>query len=140
MSKKKFFSLMISAFLGAIGSLHAEAVDLEITEHHLIHKIVKNQDHCVSAFDGDKVFIRPENIVPTYKGLFVNLNGSDCFPLPLLQFNRNGHFIEGSFSGSIDLAAKKPQTQGPCPNCDVNTDGNGICKNPKCFFYKFKVL
>ena len=141
MIKRKLFSLMISAFLGVIGSLHAEMVPIETTEHHLIHKIVENHGYCVSAFDGDKIFIRPENIVPTHQGLFINLNGSEFSPLPLLQFNRNGHFIEGSFSHGIELAAaKKEKTKGPCPNCDVKTDGNGVCQNPECFFYKFKVL
>lgn len=141
MIKRKLFSLVISTLLGAIGSLHAETVSIEATEHHLIHKVVENHGYCVSAFEGDKIFIRPENIVPTQQGFFINLNGSEFSPLPLLQFNKNGHFIEGSFSHGIELAAaKKGKTKGPCPNCDVKTDGNGVCTNSLCFFYGLKVL
>src|SRR5271154_4460967 len=109
MIKRKLFSLMIAAFLGAIGSLHAEMVPIETTEHHLIHKIVENHGYCVSAFDGDKIFIRPENIVPTHQGLFINLNGSEFWLLPLLQFNENGPFIEGSFMQGAELAAAKKE-------------------------------
>jgi|GEM_PF-2530501 hypothetical protein len=142
MIKKKFFSLLIPVFLGAISSLQAEMVPLETAEHHLIHKVVENHEYCVSAFDGDKIFIRPENIVPTNQGLFVNLNGSDYFPLPLLQFNRSGHFIEGSFIHGIEklATAKKEETKGPCPNCNVNTGKYGHCKNPGCEFYGLRVL
>ena len=141
MIRRKIFSLLIPGFLGAISSLHAETVPVEISEHHLIHKIVENQRYCVSAFDGDKIFIRPENIVPTNHGLFINLNGSEFSPLPLLQFNANGHFIEGSFMLGIELAAaKKEETKRPCPNCNVNTGKYGHCKNPQCEFYGLRVL
>lgn len=141
MIKKKLLSLMIPTFLGAIGSLHAEMVPLETTEHHLIHKVVENHGYCVSAFDGDKIFIRAENIVPTSQGLFINLNGYDYSPLPLLQFNRSGHFIEGSFMRGMELAAaKKEETKGPCPNCNVNTSKYGHCKNKQCEFYGLRVL
>ena len=141
MIKRKLFSLVIPVFLGAIGSLRAEMVPIEIAEHHLIHKVVENHRYCVSAFDGDKIFIRPENIVSTSQGLFINLNGSEFSPLPLLQFNRNGHFIEGCFMNGIELtAAKKEETKGPCPNCNVNTSKYGLCKNPGCEFYGLRVL
>ncbi len=141
MIKRKLFSLMIPAFLGAIGSLHAEMVPLKTEEHHLIHKVIENHGYCVSAFDGDKIFIRPENIVSTSQGLFINLNGSEFSPLPLLQFNRNGHFIERSLICGTELAAaKKEDSKGPCPNCDVKTDKHGVCRNIKCFFYGLKVL
>lgn len=77
MIKKKLLSILIPVFLGAIISLDAEIVPIETADHHLIHKIIENQRYCVSAFDGDMVFIRPENIVSTNQGLFINLNGSE---------------------------------------------------------------
>jgi len=136
MIKRKLFGLLIPAFLGAVVSLHAEIIPLETAEHHLIHKIVENHRYCVAAFDGDKIFIRPESIVSTNRGLFINLNGSQLHLLPLLQFDKHGHFIQGSLMQDIELAAaKKGDTKGPCPNCDINTDKNGVCKNPECFFY-----
>lgn len=141
MLRKKLFSLLIPVFLSAVVSLHAEMAHIKTEEHHLIHKIIKNHGYCVSAFDGDKIFIRPENIISTNQGLFLNLNGSEFYPLPLLQFSKHGHFVQGSFThGRVLIAAKKEETKGPCPECDVNTDKNGICKNTKCFFYGLKVL
>ena len=140
MIKRKLFSLLIPAFLAAICSLYAEAMPIETAEHHLIHKVIENHSYCVSAFDGDKIFIRPENIVSTSQGLFINLNGSECYPLPLLQFNKNGHFMQGSFIHGIELAAKKEESKGPCPECGANTNKYGICKNSQCFFYGLRVL
>lgn len=139
MIKKKFFSLLVSIFLGTIGSLHAEGKLIEITEHHLIHKIIENHRCCVSAFDADKIFIRPESIISTNQGLFINLNGTEYHPLPLLQFSKKGHFIQRYLMQSIELAAKE-ETKGPCPECDVNTNKYGICKNTQCFFYGLRVL
>lgn len=141
MIRNFFYSLLLPAFLGSVISLHAEMVPLETTEHHLIQKVVENHRYCVSAFDGDKIFIRPENIVSTNQGLFLNLNGAELYPLPLLQFSRDGHFIQGSLMHGIELtAAKKETTKGPCPHCEVNTNKYGICKNTYCFFYGFRVL
>ena len=141
MIKKKLFSLLIPAFLSAVHSLYAEVMPIETTEHHLIHKIIANHSCCVSAFDGDKIFIRPENIIPTNQGLFIHLNESEYYPLPLLQFNKNGYFIQGSFTHIIELTAtKNEETKGPCPECDINTNKYGVCKNTQCFFYGLKVL
>jgi hypothetical protein len=138
---RKFFSLVIPVLLGTSIVLQAEMGPIQTTEHHLIHKVIENHQYCVSAFEGDRIFIRPENIVPTNQGLFVNLNGSEFCPLPLLQFNKNGHFIEGSFLQEIELvAAKKEATKGPCPNCGVNTGKYGHCKNEACEFYGLRVL
>ncbi len=138
---RKFFALLILAFVVTSISLQAETVSIQTTtESHLIHKIMKNHKYCVNGFEGDKIFIRPENIISTDQGLFLDLNGTDYFPLPLLQFSKNGHFLQGSLMQEIELVAAKRQVYGPCPACDVNTDKNGICINPACYFYKLKVL
>jgi hypothetical protein len=127
------------AFFGMIGFLHAETLPVEPKEDHLISKLIENRQYCVSAFDGDKIFIRPENIVATDQWLFINLDGFQLYPLPLLQFDNNGYFLEGNLIGGLELAASK-HTRGPCPACDIPTDGNGICRNPLCLFCGFKVL
>jgi|JI102314DRNA_FD_contig_21_14535550_length_690_multi_4_in_0_out_0_1 hypothetical protein len=132
MIRKSFFKLLLPSLLSSVNFLYSE-------DHHLIHKIIENQWHCVSAFDGDKIFIHPENIFSTDQGLFIDLNGSESFPLPLLQFSKNGHFIEANLECVIEsLAAKK--TKGPCPNCGVNTGQYGHCQNPRCEFYGLRVL
>lgn len=134
MTKNQFFSLLLSSFSKTVCFLHAETT-LETTKDHLIHKVIQNQNFCVSAFNGDKIFIRPENIVSTTQGLFIKLNGDEYYPMPLLQFNRNGHFMQGSFTQGIELAAaRKEETKGPCPECGINTNKYGICKNNLCFF------
>jgi len=141
MSSKKVLSRLILALLGSVVSLQAEMVQIHAAEHHLIHKVFENQSYCVSAFEGDKIFIRPESIVSTNQGLFIDLNGVELYPLPLLQFNKNGHFMQGSFMHEGELlAAKKEQTMGPCPECGASTNKYGICKNTQCFFYGLRVL
>jgi hypothetical protein len=127
---RKLFCLVIPVLLGSSIFLQAETAPIQLAEHHLLRKIIENQQNCVSAFEGDKIFIQPENIVPTKHGLFVNLNGSEFYPLPLIQFDQNGHFIEGYFTREIELAGSKVRrpSKGPCPACDVDTDSNGTKK------------
>ncbi len=138
---RKLFSVLVPIFLGTGFSLQAEIEPLQAQECHLLYKIVENQEYCVSNFDGDKIFIRPENIVPAAQGLCINLNGSELCLLPLLQFSKQGHFVQASFLQDIVLAAaKKEATKGPCPECEVNTDKTGICMNKVCPFYRFRVL
>lgn len=138
---RKISGLLMVVLIVTSITLGAEQVSTQATEDHLIHKIITNHTSCVHAFDKDKIFIRPENIISTTEGLFLRLNESEYFPLPLLQFNRNGHFLQGSLMKEMDLAATKKQTKGPCPNCDVDTDKYGVCVNKGgCFFYGLRVL
>lgn len=141
MVRKKLCGLLITAILGSIIFLQAEMVPIQTAEHHLFHKVVENHSCCVSAVEGDKIFLRPESIISTNHGLFINLNGAEFCPLPLLLFNGKGHFVQGGFMEDIELVgAKKEETMGPCPQCGVNTNRYGICKNTRCFFYGFRVL
>ncbi|NGX53156.1 MAG: hypothetical protein KR126chlam5_01469 [Candidatus Anoxychlamydiales bacterium] len=137
------FSLLILILLGNVISLKAEKVSMQYCKHHLIDKIFENHNYCVAAFEGKKIFIRPENIISTNQGLFINLNGAEFYQLPLLKFNKNGHYIEGKVIKDKNinlLAANKTQTKGPCPHCEKNTDKNGRCNNDECFLYGFIVL
>jgi len=141
MNRKKILNFLILVLLGCVISLEAKKNPVQYSEHHLIDKILENHRYCVAAFEGNKIFIRPENIISTDQGLFINVNGAEFYQLPLLQFNKNGHFIEGTNIRDIDLkATKKEQTKGSCPNCGVNTDKYGYCRNEECFFCGFKVL
>ena len=124
--------------LGFTVSLRLEMVLTEIKEHHLMHKIIENKGYCVSFFDEDKIFIRPENIVSTNQGLFINLDGFEFHPLPLLQFSRQRHFIQGSFARGIELAAT--QSKGPCPECGVNTNKYGIGTALSWKIFQFKAV
>ncbi len=130
---RKLFNLLVAIFLGTGFCLQAETAPLQSEECNLLHKIVENQEYCVSSFDGDKIFMRPENIVPTAQGLCINLNGSELCPLPLLQFSKQGHFVQANFLQGIVLAAAKKATKGPCPNCNVNiaTADRILCDTPQ---------
>lgn len=135
MNKIKFILLFLLSFL----NLYANTTPNQFHEHHLLYKIIKYKNHCVSSIDEDKIFIRPENIISTEQGLFIDLNGSEYHPLPLLQFDHRGHFIQGDFNPEIRINNKE-KTKGPCPECGINTTIAGICQNPKCWFHKIKVL
>lgn len=115
--------------------------ETQLSEHHLLYKLIKNRNNCVTAIDGNKIYLRSESIVPKDGRLFVDLDGQELGLLPVIQFDENGHFIESNISESIiPAAARTSQTKGPCPNCDVNTDGKGFCRNPACWFFEQKVL
>ena len=138
---RRFFCLFVLALLGLTISSNAERRSIKTTEHHLLRKIIDNSQHCVAACEGDRIFICPESIISTDRGLFINLNGVEVCPLPLVQSSRRGYFIQGNLMQEIvPMAAKKTATKGPCPNCDQNTDERGRCTNSRCFFFQLRVL
>lgn len=141
MLRTMLFGLLIF-FSGAIASLHAHKIPAGATEHHLIHKIIENQKHCVTAFEGDKIFIRSETIVPTPQGFCIHLNESELYPLPVLQHEKRGYFIQkGHPKPATQLVASKTSlTKGPCPNCNISTTKSGVCQNIACFLYGLRVL
>lgn len=139
MLMKNFFSLAILIFSTMVTFLSANEIYTETASHHLIHKVIENREYCVAAFEGDKIFINPENIVSTSEGLFINLDGTEMARLPLLQFSKRGHFIEGSFMLVRELM-KKEESKGPCPECHQPTGRYGHCKNELCDFYGLRVL
>lgn len=111
--------------------------EVELSEHHLLYQIKKNECFCVEKYIGDKIFLKPENVIFSEDGLLLNLNGSDLALLPLVQRNAQGIFLEADLS----VFAKKPKPPlGPCPACGVNTDGDGRCQNSVCPFHRMIVL
>lgn len=144
MYRQKIFTLLILFFLVSFISLNANDVTYQYRSYHLMNKILENQNYCIEAFEGDKIFIRPENIISTNQGLFIKVNEEELYKLPLIKFNKKGHYIQGIINKDINLLkankAKKEKTKGPCPNCEVNTDGNGYCRNKGCPLCGFKVL
>lgn len=131
-------SLSFSVFLLCLISSSASVQGKELS-NHLIHKIIENHEHCVRAFEGDKIFINPDKIVFSETGLFLNLNGTELSWIPLLQSDARGCFLMKNDFGEIEAMAKK-KTKGPCGNCGQDTDKNGFCTNQDCWFYGLRVL
>ena len=104
---------------------------------HLMQKIKQNTHFCVQAYEEDKIFLKPENIIPTSKGLVLQLNSFECVQIPLLQSNIKGCFIQ---KFSLSKQKQESDTQGPCPACEKDTDKYGVCRNPECFLEGFRVL
>lgn len=137
--------LLTLAVLGAFLPLQAQADFAQLKEHHLLYKILKNQEHCTLAFEGHKIFLRPENIVSVGEKLFLDVDGSELALLPLVQVDETGYFIWTSLTS--DLVAKQriggslvSKTRGPCPECEWPTDGHGVCHNRKCPFDGVQVI
>ena len=144
MYRQKIFSFLILFFLVSFISLNANAVIYQSCSYHLMDKIIENQSYCIEAFEGNKIFIRPENIISTNQGLFIKVNEEELYKLPLIKFNKKGHYIECIINEDINLLkttkSKEEKTKGPCPNCEVKTDKHGYCRNKKCMLCGFKVL
>ena len=119
----------------------SQDIDFILTLYSICCVIFAKNFSLQQSLEDNKIFIRPENIISTNQGLFINLNGTEFYQLPLLQFNKNGHFIEGRVIKDLDLqATKKALSKRPCPNCGVNTDKSGRCTNNNCLLCGFKVL
>lgn len=142
MYRQNIFSLLILFFLFSFVSLNANDATYQYRSYHLMDKILENQNYCIEAFEGNKIFIRPENIISTNQGLFIKVNEKELYKLPLIKFNKRGHYIEGVEDINLLKAnkSKEEKTKGPCPYCEVKTDKYGYCRNDDCPLCGFKVL
>ena len=140
MTGKKFYFLILLLLCSVI-STQAKETELQFIKKGLIETLIENKICCISLITEDKIFIYPENIVSTEEGNFIKINGSEIYPLPILHKNYEGIYLKVNFKYKTQLTkASKPASKGPCPNCDVNTDGKGVCVNPLCWFKGIKVL
>lgn len=136
-----FPKVLRSLSLGLIAatlSLEGYKASSDLSENHLLHKIIENQRYCVHDFDGDKIFIRADKLIATNQGLFLDLNGKEFSLLPIVHSNSSGSFLLRGPADQLQMEGKK-KTKGPCGNCYADTDEKGICQNKECWFYGLKV-
>ncbi|PCI77835.1 hypothetical protein COB21_02460 [Candidatus Aerophobetes bacterium] len=137
---KKLFSALIvlSCLLSFAYSEMASVIDV----------ILENQAYCVSSIEGDRLFIKPDKIVPTSNGILVDVNGKDMYPLPALYYSPQGHFIHTDMSTPSSGKTVQAQTcrvkpimpKGKCPYCNTATTAWGDCWNRECEYYGKRVL
>ena len=130
----KFLTISATVFLSIFTtSLRSEE---EISENHLLYQIIENESYCVEQYIEEKIVLKPESIIFSRDGLWLNLNGYNSVLLPQVMVNHLGFYIERSF-GAV---AKKEKIQGDCPGCGEVTNERGICKTDWCLFRGRKVL
>lgn len=135
----KLIFMFLSILMGTISFLQADMI--QASEGKLIDKLMQNERNCVLKIEGDKIFLQADKIFTTNKGIFLDINGLEYCPLPLLQSNENGCFLQIDLkqgSDLLQLAGKK--SKGDCPNCEFPTNSYGRCTNSRCHFYGVKVL
>lgn len=123
-----FFLVFLFVFFS---SLRAE------TESFLLDILNETECTCVQGYEEDRIFINPKSITLSEEGVILNLDGFKSVMIPLLQGSRNGVFLQKSFE---TILTSRKESKGPCPNCNVLTTSNGVCRNPQCFFCGVKVL
>ena len=105
----------------------------------VLNMILEHEKECIRAYEeGEttKIYLCSDKVVITDHGIFLALN-NEFIPLPLLQSNQNGCFLETDLS--CHAGCSRPSTQGPCGNCSVNTNSNGVCVNSACDFHGLRV-
>lgn len=100
------------------------AQEVEASEM-LIEKILLNEDHCVSSYEEDRIYLIPTNIYPMENGLFLDLNGVETVLLSHLNSDAKGCWIPST------LMYIEPYPKPIiCPYC---SKGYFVkCTNPEC--------
>ncbi len=92
-----------------------------------ISEIVSNEHVCVRAYDKDRIYLNPERIIPTQKGLFLALANEGYLPLPPLHLDQNGYYIQSV------RASDSWSIYWTCPVCGtVNGMMDNRCRNASC--------
>lgn len=81
----------------------------------------ESYDTCVQSICNEKIYLKPEAILPTPDGLFLQVNDETIVPLPQLNSDANGCYIECRCASWIGR---------DCPNCGQYYVGS--CTNPDC--------
>ena len=91
---------------------------IDILDDGIIDEIVANKNTCVVGSSKDRIYLNPNRIFPTEKGLYLNLNDTDYVLLPTLNSDSQGCFIPII------------QILPICPGCGYEYFLS--CTNPEC--------
>jgi len=78
----------------------------------IISELVANDPICVRTYVGDRIYLKPERIIPTQRGLFVHLDKRNYLPLSRLFSDQDGCYIHSSRSIRNEIDMREPT----CPN------------------------
>lgn len=123
---KKYFLLVLSSFFIIMNICYSNS-DLTGTSQELIENILDNEAFCVNRIEGDKVYIKSENITPTDQGILIHLNYYDQLFVPNICSDVGGCFVKyKTGSGWTDIVPKET-----CSECGW-VKRYGVCKNKGC--------
>lgn len=131
------FLTMVMSFFSHLSAVY------QMEEGNLIEKVLIHENYCVRCIQEDKIFLQPDKILITDKGIFLDVNGLEYYRLSQLQANEHGCYIQVSFfptHSMTELSKKKPKSKGECPNCFLPTDSEGRCINLVCAFCGYRVI
>ncbi len=115
-----FFRALFSILL--VYSTTCFSSDFFESQNALIDEIVAHGE-CVAHVTEDKAYIKPENIIPTEQGIFVDLGNDHYVPIPTLFSDAEGCYV-------LTLS---PKATKPCPFCGwERLSGIFKCRNPDC--------
>lgn len=119
---KKLPFVVCAIFISSL-TPNLKASQLHLSEE-AIAKIILNENHCVSSYQEDKIYLNHENIYPMENGLFLDLNGVESIPLSNLNADSKGCWISKTLGWEYPVPMK-------CPECGAGYY-YGKCKNPDC--------
>ena len=129
----KLFLVMLTMLTGTF--LFGQP-NVDILHKDLVDKIIQNDHFCVKGYDENKIYIKPQNILVSDNGIFIDLNGFESYPLSNLQSNLDGCFLK-IYPELCAGCASKPEK---CPECDEYPWSNKErCDNPNCERFEKKI-
>jgi len=88
--------------------------------------IQANENEVVDHYNEDKIYVKPEKIYPTSRGIYLNLTEQEFIFIPNLSSDDKGCYVE------CGLRAKTTRT---CPGCEREYFYGG-CKNAECLEFQ----
>ncbi len=93
-----------------------------------ITQIITNKNICIERYENGKIYLKPDRIFPTEKGLYLNLNDQEYLFLSNLNSDAQGCFIP--IKNAEIVAGQYLKIFNTCPGCQQ--EYFLTCKNPNC--------
>jgi len=100
-------------------------------KEHSIDSLFENREYCVDKITDDKIYVKAENVFVTNEGIFVDVNGEDYLPIPMLHSDAFGCFLPFQPSSGTQYLV----SMGNCPYCHRPTNSRGRCINNRCDWF-----
>ncbi len=98
-------------------------INVTANEHQntLVEAIIAMDKDCILGCVEDRVYLNPEKIIPSDRGLFLDVQNENYVPLPMIFSDESGCYIRPVFDTSI---------YNKCPGCGESYFIT--CKNSDC--------
>src|SRR5690348_8640024 len=91
---RKIFAFLISlpSICFPVSFTFGESIECRNYDE-LVGEVLANEGECVNNIEGEKVYLKPENIFPAKEGVFLKLDHFSLVRLPSLYSDEKGCYI-----------------------------------------------